>query len=486
MALSEQFELPGATILIGDEWKAEGANGQLQHNNPATGEILGGFADGGASDVDAAVKAARKSFPAWRKMLANERRNILLRLADLVEKHQDELNQIATVESGHPISFGMSAMVVEPFRYYAGWVDKVEGQTVPVWPERAFNYIQHEPYGVVAAIITWNGPVLNSAMKVAPALAAGNCVVLKTPEFGPFGAARFAQLALEAGVPPGVLNVISGGPEAGDALTRHPDVDKISFTGSVGIARKVLVAASQNIVPVVLELGGKSANLVFADADLDRAAVMSAHMGTAANAGQGCLLPTRLLVEESIYDSMVQKVCDYVANISVGDPTDPATVMGPVISQGACDRILGYIEDAKQSGAGKLIAGGNRIGGELSNGYFIEPTVFADVDNNSRIAQEEVFGPVLSIIKFSTEEEAIKLANNTQYGLAGYVHTSNLQRAHRVAEELDAGYISVNSFPPMPITAPFGGWKESGYGSENGRAGIEAFLRTKNVYVPLT
>jgi acyl-CoA reductase-like NAD-dependent aldehyde dehydrogenase len=473
------------TILIGTEWRATGANGVLKHINPATGETLGEFANGGHKDIDDAVTAAREAFPAWRKILANERRAILTRFADLIESNQDELNRIATLESGHPISFGGAMNAVEQFRYYAGWVDKLEGQVIPVWPENAFNYVSHEPFGVIGAIITWNGPIINASMKLAPALAAGNCVVLKSPELGPFGPARLAALALEAGVPPGVFNVVSGGPEAGDAVARHPGIGKISFTGGVSIAQKVLAAASENIVPVVLELGGKSANIVFEDADLDKAAIMGAHMSTVAAAGQGCLFPTRMLVHDSVYEAMVERVKAYVDKISIGDPMDPATVMGPVISEGACSRIMGYIEDTQNTKAGRLVTGGERIGGDLSKGYFIPPTIFADVDNNSRIAQEEVFGPVLSIIRFSKEEEAVRMANDTKFGLAGYLHTKDLKRAHRVAADLEAGYIGVNGFPPLPVTAPFGGWKQSGFGSEGGRAGIDEFLRTKNVYLTL-
>lgn len=476
--------LPDRTILIGGEFRGSASGGSLDHINPATGKVQGSFAVGGAAEVNEAVATAKTAYPAWRKMLANDRRDILMRWADLIERNADEFNRIATAESGHPISFGGIGMAINQFRYYAGWTDKIEGQIVPVYPEEALNLIHHEPYGVVAAITTWNGPVINAAMKLAPALAAGNCVVLKPPELGPFGTALLARLGQEAGLPAGVLNVVSGGPEVGDTLTRHRDIGKISFTGSIGIARIILKAAAENITPVVTELGGKSANLVFADADLDRAAIMAAHMSAVANAGQGCLFPTRLLVEDSAYDALVERIVAYVGGVKQGDPLDPETMIGPVISEGAANRIMGYIDEAKGGGA-TLLAGGSRAGGALADGFFIQPTVFGDVDNQMRIAQEEVFGPVLSIIRFKSEEEAVALANDTVYGLAGYVHTNDLRRAHRIAAALDAGYIGVNGFPPIPVTAPFGGWKQSGSGREGGRMGIEEFLRPKNVYIPM-
>jgi len=475
--------LPHETMLINGKWRRSASGGTLEHINPATGQAQAKFAVGGAAEVNEAVAAAKAAFPAWRRTDAETRRDILLRTAALMEEHADEFNIIASLESGHPINAGVLPMAVAHFRYYAGWADKVEGQILPV-SNGALNLVHHEPYGVVACITTWNGPVVNAAMKLAPALAAGNCIVMKPPELGPFGSALLGRLLQQAGLPDGVLNIVSGGPEVGDTLTRHPDIRKISFTGSVGIARIILKAAAERITPVVTELGGKSANLIFADANLDAAAGMAAHMSTVANAGQGCLFPTRLLVQEDVYDAVAERVVGYLSQVKQGDPFDPATMIGPVINETALRRISGYINEAKTSGA-KLLIGGERAGGDLAGGYFIQPTVFGDVDNKSRIAQEEVFGPVLSMIRFKTEEEAVALANDTDYGLAGYVHTNDLRRAHRVAGGLEAGYIGVNAFPPMPVQAPFGGWKQSGSGREGGRAGIEEFLQVKNVYVSM-
>ncbi|MDR6397525.1 aldehyde dehydrogenase family protein [Herbaspirillum seropedicae] len=473
------------TLLIGERWAAEGEHGTMEHINPSTGKILGKFASAGVSDLNAAVAAAKAAYPAWRAVTADQKREILLKLGALLERHRAELDMLSSMESGHPISLPSTGVAIDHVLYNAGWIDKLEGQTVPVYPQRALNLVEHEPYGVIGAIVTWNGPLAMTAMKVSAAIAAGNCVVLKPAELAPFAPARFAELALEAGLPPGVLNVVTGGPEVSDALVRHKDVGKITFTGSIPIARQILKAASETIKPVLLELGGKSANIVFPDADLDNAAHMSAFFGAMMVAGQGCLLPTRLLVHNSIYDEFVERVVTNIRQAKLGDALDPATMVGPVISSRAVERIMGYIDGAKNDGSAKLLTGGERGRGALADGYFIEPTVFGDVDNRSRLAQEEIFGPVLSVIRFDTEEQAIAMANDTSFGLAGYVHTNDLRRAHRVASQIEAGYLGVNAFPPMPASAPFGGWKESGVGKEGGRIGIEEFRRAKNIYIPL-
>jgi aldehyde dehydrogenase (NAD+) len=472
------------TILIAGEWRATASGGTMEHVNPATGYAQASFPMAGKAEVDEAVAAARAAFPKWRATMADQRRDILNRWADLLEQHQETFARISAQESGSPIARSVLPLAIGQLRYYAGWCDKLEGQIVPVYPERALNLIQHEPYGVIAAILTWNSPVTTAAMKAAPALAAGNTMVIKTPELGPFAAALFFRLGEQAGLPQGVVNVITGGPDVGDALVRHRDVGKITFTGSIRVAQAILRAAAERITPVLTELGGKSANIVFADADLDNAATIGTMLSAVAGAGQGCCYPTRMLVQNEVYDAMKERVLGIVENIRPGNPLDPETLMGPVISQGSCERIMGMIKGAGQEGA-TLLAGGERCGGDLANGFFIPPTVFGDVNNAMTIAREEVFGPVLTMLRFKTEEEALEIANDSDFGLGGYLYTNDLKRAHRVADAIEAGYVSVNGFAMMPPSASFGGWKLSGSGRECGRIGIEEFLRPKNIYIPL-
>jgi aldehyde dehydrogenase (NAD+) len=325
--------------------------------------------------------------------------------------------------------------------------------------------------------------MLMAAMKAAPALATGNVVVIRPPEAGPFAVIRMGELMIEAGLPPGVVSIVTGGPETADALCRHRGIDKISVTGGLATARKVMQAAAENLKPVIAELGGKSANLIFNDADLDDEGTVTTLMTVLATNGQGCLFPTRLLVQDGVYDRTVEKVAALSRMAVVGDPLNPKTTVGPVINKAATERILGFIEEAR--GSARLILGGSRVGGELTEGYFIQPTVFADVDNKSRLAQNEVFGPVMAITRFKTEDEAVALANDTEFGLHAYVHTQDLKRAHRVADELVAGGVSINSFPPLGPVMPFGGIKSSGFGREGGRVALEEFVHHKNIYVPI-
>jgi acyl-CoA reductase-like NAD-dependent aldehyde dehydrogenase len=441
----------------------------------------------GAREVDEAVRSAYVAFDRWSTWPANERRNLLLRIAALLQEREGELSSVVTIESGIPTTFApvlASALPADYFRYYAGWADKLEGSVIPVWPGDALDYTLAEPYGVVAIIVPWNGPLASIGMKVAPALAAGNCVILKPSEMAPFSSLRFAELCQEAGLPDGVLSVLPGGSETGDALVRHPGVALISFTGSVPVGRKIQAAAADNLTPLILELGGKSANIVFSDADLDAAVAAAVQYGVAALSGQGCNLPTRLLVENSIYDYVIEQVVDVTESLDVGLPDRDDTVIGPVIGAAHCKRILGFIDRGRAHG-GRILTGGNRLGGDLADGFFIAPTIFGDVDPSAEIAQQEIFGPVLSVMRFRSETEAVSLANGTPFGLAAYLWTRDLPRAHRLARRLEAGTVAVNGYALVPPGAPFGGVKASGYGREGGRAGIEGFLRTKNVFVSL-
>jgi acyl-CoA reductase-like NAD-dependent aldehyde dehydrogenase len=470
-------------FMIGDERVARGAGGTYEHHDPTTGKVQAEVVLAGAPDVDRAVAAARAALPAWRATRADERAAILFRLADLLDARAEEAAVISALEIGGAVSvMGPGTYTAQWVRYYAGWVDKLEGRVVPTYPATGFDYALPEPYGVVGVIPPWNGSMQGMGQKAAPALAAGNTVVAKPPELAPFGAYRFAELAMEAGVPPGVLNVVAGGPEGGDALVRHPGVDKVSFTGGIPTARKVMAAAAETLKPLAFELGGKTANIVFPDADLDRVIPMAAMMGIVVLSGQGCALPTRLYVHEDVYDDVAAQLVATVEGIAVGDPLDPATLMGPVVTEAACTRILGVIDDTVSADAGMLLTGGSRLGGELADGYFVAPTVFGRVDHDSPVARNEVFGPVLSVMTFRDEDEVVAKANDSEYGLGACVHTRDLERAHRVAAALDAGSVWVNGMGMSPTT-PFGGVKRSGFGREGGRAGLEEFVRTKNVFI---
>ncbi|MDA4084292.1 aldehyde dehydrogenase [Mycolicibacterium hassiacum DSM 44199] len=479
-------KLPRPRLVVGGEDLTETTGGVYEHHYAATGEVQAEVPLAGGEEVDAAVAAARAAFPAWRDLDLNRRRDILLELARRLVADSERLGAIATLEVGTPnlLAGSAPAMAADWFSYYAGWVGRSAGEVVPIPAGGALDYVLDEPLGVIGAIIPWNGPLISIGMKVAPALAAGNCVVLKPPENAPFSALRFAELAAEAGLPPGVLNVIPGGAEAGSALCSHPGIDKITFTGGGETARKVLASAAQALTPVVLELGGKSANIVFPDADLDAAATMAVSAGLMMLSGQGCMLPTRLLVHNDVYDEMVARVVAGAEALVVGDPWEPTTMMGPLATAAQLDRVTRAVETAVTQQAGKLLGGGDRPAG-LDAGYFYRPTVFGDVDPASDLAQKEIFGPVLAILRFGSEEEAVELANNTEYGLAAYIHTRDLRRAHVLASALDAGGVAVNGFPIVPSSAPFGGVKQSGFGREGGLWGLREFQRTKNVYIGL-
>lgn len=475
--------LPRPRLVIAGRDVLEASGGTYDHVNPATGLVQARIPLAGPAEVDQAVAAARQAFEVWGAMRPAERGRLLTDLGQLVREHIADFAEICPLENG--VCIGGWADNVGPrladwTAYYAGWADKIEGMVGAAYsPHENFEYTVAEPYGVIGHVITWNSPALSLAMKVPASLAAGNTVVIKPAEITPFSALLFADLAREAGIPDGVVNVVTGLGDAGEALVSHTGVDKISFTGGPATARHIMATAAQTLKPVVFELGGKSANLLFADSDLDLAAPYCAAFAMS-NTGQGCALPTRLLVERPVYDEVVERVAAVVAALPVGDPLDPATYIGPLVNAAARDRVQAMIDKAVAEKAGRLVLGGERI---ESDGYYVAPTVFADVDNRSDLAQREVFGPVLAITPFGTEDEAVALANDTEYGLSAYIQSSDIARVNRLVPRLKAGTVYVNP-GPNPITCaatPFGGVGISGFGREGGKAGLDEFIHVKGV-----
>jgi aldehyde dehydrogenase (NAD+) len=477
-------KLPEKFHLIGAESVAGGTGGTLPHVNPATGEARD-LRLAGAEEVDAAVAAARAAFPVWSGLAPMARRYLLQQLARKINERTAELSALSTWESGMPVAYAAQMAATGPaewFDYYAGWADKLNGEVIGAWN---FNYTVPEPYGVVAAIVPFNGPVWEIGMKAAPALAAGNTVVIKPPELAPYSSILFGQLCLEAGIPPGVVNIVLSGPEGTSALVSHPGVDKISFTGSAGTARKILVAAAANLTPVLLELGGKSGVLICDDADVDAAVGAVAQFAIAQNAGQICTSPNRVLAQPGVYDEVVAKLAALAEGFTVGDPLSEATNVGPVISTASADRIVGMISAGVSDGTARVVTGGSRLGGELSAGAFVAPTVLADVAADSALAQDEIFGPVATVTRVADDDEAVAVANDVPAGLAAYVFSRDISRCHTLARRLDVGSVSINGLGNHMIYSPFGGKKGSGYGREGGRAGIEEFLSVKSVSAQL-
>jgi len=485
IASADIAALPKPGFLIGDKKITEGQGLVHEHRYAATGELTYKVPLGSAEDMDRAVKAARAGFKVWSKLPANERRRHMLRFATAVRERSAALGKMMTAENG-TLTAGtphFTNWVAELFEYNAGWADKIGGEVVTTFPGPAFDYTLDEPFGVIAVIVPWNGPFVSFGQTLGPALAAGNAVIIKPPELAPYSCLMLGELALEAGIPPGVINVVPAGPEGGQALVRHPGVDKIHFTGSGATAKKIIAGATENLTPCGLELGGKSARLVFADADIP-SAVQRAIGSAVGGSGQACICASRVLIQESIYDKFVADAKLALDQIRPGDPTLAATRMGPVINQGAVDRIMGFINRSQEEGL-RLVSGGNRMGGDHAGGYFIEPTIFADVDPNAFLARNEVFGPILAFTPFKDEEDALRIANDTEFGLAGWIESEDAKRVHRVAAALEAGTIWVNGFRDLPVGAPFGGHKQSGVGRVGGIWGIREFTRPKNVWMQL-
>jgi aldehyde dehydrogenase (NAD+) len=474
-------------MFIDGKWVESASGKQFETVNPSTGQVLASVAEGDSEDIDRAVAAARRAFDGpWRKFKPFERQNLLLKLADLVEQHFEELAALDTLDMGAPISRtrGNRLRALGMLRYYAGQATAIHGETIEnSLPGEYASFTLKEPVGVVGAIIPWNGPLTATIWKIGPVLATGCTVVLKPAEEAPLTPLRLAELCQEAGVPPGVVNVVPGyGETAGAALARHMDVDKVAFTGSHLTGRKIVEASAGNLKRLSLELGGKSPNVVFADADLD-AAVPGAAMAVFANSGQICSAGTRLFVEHKIYDEFVGRVAEFGKKLQVGNGLDPNTQIGPLVSEQQLERVSGYLAIGQKEGA-KALAGGARLTeGALSKGYFVPPTVFANVQDNMRIAQEEIFGPVISAISFKDSDDLIKRANATTFGLGSGVWTTNVSKAVQVSKALRAGSVWVNCYQAMDPAVPFGGYKMSGYGRESGKQHLEEYLNVKAVWI---
>ena len=471
-------------LLIGGEFVDGAQRRTIEVFDPHDGSVLAEVAEAGTADVDRAVTAAGRAFDGWRLTPAAERGRLLLRLADAIEAHADELALLETRDTGHPLrdTTGLDVpRTAATFRYFGGMADKHQGTVVPV--ERGFlNYVTREPLGVVGQIVPWNFPLMFTSWKMGPALAAGNTVVLKPAELTPMTALRVAELVTEVGFPPGVVNVVPGyGATAGQRLVEHPDVAKVSFTGSTAVGRSVVTGSAGNLKQVHLELGGKGANIVFPDADLP-AAVGGTAFGIFHNQGQACIAASRLIVHRDVADEFLARLITLARSIRLGDPKDPATEMGPLTSPGHRDRVLSYIKVAVDDGGAVLTGGRPPTAPELSRGCYVEPTIVR-AEPSDRVAREEVFGPFMTVHRFETEEEALAIANGVDYGLGGGLWTRDLSRAHRIARELRAGMVWVNSYKRVNPGSPFGGVGSSGYGREMGFEAMREYTEARSVWI---
>jgi aldehyde dehydrogenase (NAD+) len=475
-------------LYIDGSWVPPSSGERFPTRNPFNQQAWASIAQADAADVDAAIAAAREAFEQkWRCLPGVERARLMFRLADLIERDADRMAMLESLDNGKVIRETRSQMrfCARVFRYFAGYADKIFGKVIPLDRDDLFDYATLEPLGVIGVITAWNSPIALLANKVPAALAAGNCVVVKPSEHSSVTTLEFTKLVAEAGFPAGVFNVVTGDVRAGKALVEHGGLDKISFTGSTAGGREIAAAAGRTLTPVILELGGKSPNIIFEDADLPQA-IIGALAGIFAASGQTCIAGSRLLVQRPIYEAVVAELATRAEHIRLGDPLDPATEMGTAANEPQFERILAFIESAKSDGARLVTGGGAARHATLANGLFVQPTVFADVRNDMRIAREEIFGPVLSIIPFDSEDEAIAIANDQSFGLASGIWTQDLNRTHRVSRALRTGMVWVNTYRAVAVQTPFGGIKDSGFGRERGEEGLREFLTTKNVMISLS
>ncbi len=473
-------------LLIGGKWVPAKSGKTFETLNPANEEVLALVAEGDKADVDEAVRNARKAFEEgkWSTMGPHQRTRFLLKIADLIDQHADELAELETLDNGKSISESRNMDIpgaAETFRYYAGWATKIYGETNPSDPGM-FSYTLREPIGVCGQIIPWNFPLMMASWKIAPALACGNVVILKPAEQTPLTALRLGELILEAGLPESVVQIITGfGPGAGSSIAEHPDIDKVAFTGSTEVGKLILKASAGNLKHVSLELGGKSPNIIFPDADV-QAATFGSMLGIFMNQGQVCCAGSRVFVQESMYDQFTDSLSKMAQGLTVGNPLDPNTRMGPLVSKEQHDRVLGYLKAGKEEGANAKVGG---AAGNQERGYFVQPTVFTGVKNSMKIAREEIFGPVASAIPFKDENDAVFQGNDTTYGLAAAVWTRDISRAHKVARALKAGTVWINTYGMVDPVASFGGYKQSGFGRELGKHSLELYTQIKQVYTKL-
>ena len=483
--LAAKTKIDDGQLLIDGQWIDTPK--KFDTINPATGEVLTQIAEASPADVDRAVEAARRAFEdrngPWRKLSASERGRLIWKLADLLEQNIDEFAELETLDNGKPIfesRYVDMPMVVDVLRYYAGLATKIHGETINTL-ETAFTYTLREPLGVVGMIVPWNFPLLLASWKLGPALACGNTVVWKPASQTSLTTLRFGKLAIEAGVPAGVINIVTGPGAIGRTMVQHPGIDKIAFTGSTAVGQEIMRGAADTLKRITLELGGKSPNIVFADADID-SAVKGAITGIFYGKGEVCNAGSRLFLESKVKDEFTEKLATRAAKMRPADPLDPKTRMGAIVSQDQMQTVLSYIEAGKKDGA-KLVAGGKRVSVDGGKGFFIEPTIFGDVKNDMRIAREEIFGPVLSVLTFDDIDEVIEQANNNPYGLASAVWTRDVKKAHMVSRRLKAGTVWINTYGLMDASLPFGGYKSSGFGRELGAHAVEHYTEMKTVWL---